>query len=253
LKEPRTLIVRACAIGDFVLNLPALSQLQKTGGGAFTLVGNPSSLELARKFVQVDRIQSIDLPPWSRLFYEPVPTLEFDRAFVWMKDPAVADNLIASGIPQVARADPFPSFGHAADHLLRTLKLPRPLLPDLWTPTSSDILIHSGSGSAKKNWPFFEEVMDRVPHARTLPQDMSLAELEGFLKNARGFVGNDSGITHIAAYWGCPTIALFGPTDPRIWGPLGRRARVLWKSRLEDISVDEVLSVVQWIGRQNPS
>src|SRR3989442_359587 len=104
----KTLVVRACAIGDFVLNLPALAAFQKVHREVrFTLVGNPSSLELAREFVTVEAIHSIDIQPWSRLFYETVPSLKFDTALVWMKDAAVANNLAASGIPNVIRADPF--------------------------------------------------------------------------------------------------------------------------------------------------
>src|SRR6185436_16234673 len=116
----------------------------------FTLVGNPSGLELAREFISVDAIHSIDVQRWSRLFNEPISGLQFDSAIVWMKDPVVAHNLARSGIQDVLRADPFPPFGHAADHLLRTLKLSCPSLPDLWSPSSSDIVVHPGSGSLKK-------------------------------------------------------------------------------------------------------
>jgi hypothetical protein len=35
------------------------------------------------------------------------------------------------------------------------------------------------------------------------------------------YVGNDSGISHLAGVLGCRGIALFGPTDARIWRPLG--------------------------------
>ena|SRR5436190_10381797 len=241
----KILIIRTCAVGDCVLNLPALSALQRRHEARFTLVGNPSSLELAREFINVDAIHSIDVQPWRRLFYERIQGLEFDRAVVWMKDRIVAENLIASGIPDVACHEPFPAFGHAADHLLRTLQLPRPSLPDVWGPTSSELVIHHGSGSVKKNWPFFDELIQRAPEGRLLPQGLTLVELSRYLRRAAVFVGNDSGITHLAAYLGCPTIALFGPTDPRIWGPLGRRSRILWKSKLEDISVDEVLRLIR--------
>jgi heptosyltransferase-3 len=241
----KTLIVRTCAVGDFVLNLPALIALQKMHRDArFTLVGNASSLELARKFVAVDAIGSIEAQPWPRLFYEPIPGLEFESAIVWMKSPIVADNLIASGIPNVIRADPFPESGHAADHLLRSLKLPRPALPDLWNPTSNEVLVHAGSGSVKKNWPYFDELMTRSSLIKPAPQDLTLIELANCLCRCRAFVGNDSGITHLAAYLGCPVVALFGPTDPRMWGPIGRRTRIIWKTRLEDISVDEVLQTL---------
>lgn len=241
----KILIVRMCAVGDFVFNLQTLVALQKVHSNArFTLVGNASTLELARAFVGVDSIYSIDTRPWSRLFHEPMPDLEFDSAVVWMKDPAIAENLHASGIPNVIWKSPFPAFGHAADHLLRTLHLQQPALPDLWNCTSEEILIHAGSGSAAKNWPYFSELHCRLTETRQIPADLPLIELMQKIARCRMFIGNDSGITHLAAYIGCPTLALFGPTDPRTWGPIGRRARVLWKSNLEEISVNEVLLTV---------
>jgi ADP-heptose:LPS heptosyltransferase len=241
----RIVFVRSCAIGDFVFNLPVLVAVQKVLPNArFTLVGNASTLELARPFVNVDAVYSIDVQPWTRLFYEPIPDLVFDMAVVWMKDPVVADNLRHSGIPNVIQADPFPVFGHAADHLLRTLSLTRPELPDLWNPDGPKILLHSGSGSPKKQWPHFRELQVRLPFSLPIPQDLPLLQLMQGISHCRLFIGNDSGITHLAAYIGCPTIALFGSTDPRTWGPVGRRARVLWKSNLEDISVNEVLLTV---------
>jgi ADP-heptose:LPS heptosyltransferase len=105
-------------------------------------------------------------------------------------------------------------------------------------------VIHPGSGSAKKNWPFFDELMRRLPGCCMLPQNLSLLELSQYVRKARAFIGNDSGITHLAAYLGCPTIALFGPTDPRTWGPIGRRSRIIWKTKVADISVDEVLNAI---------
>jgi ADP-heptose:LPS heptosyltransferase len=139
------------------------------------------------------------------------------------------------------RCDPFPKFGHAADHLLRTLGLPRPSLPDLWNSDGHTVLVHPGSGSPRKNWPHFSELLARLSGSCAIPRNLSLLELLSEIARARLFIGNDSGITHLAAYIGCPTIALFGPTDPRVWGPIGRRVRVIWKPELEDISIDEVL------------
>src|SRR5579871_383883 len=48
----------------------------------------------------------------------------------------------------------------------------------------------------------------------------SWAKLTHLLSGARLFVGPDTSVTHLAAATGCPTIALFGPTDPRLWGPV---------------------------------
>jgi len=42
-------------------------------------------------------------------------------------------------------------------------------------------------------------------------------------------VGVDSGITHLAAMVGTPTISLYGPTRPELWGPIGPALRVMRK------------------------
>lgn len=47
------------------------------------------------------------------------------------------------------------------------------------------------------------------------------------LKRARLFVGNDSGLMHMAAAAGAPTLGLFGPSDERLYGPWGENARVV--------------------------
>jgi heptosyltransferase III len=44
-------------------------------------------------------------------------------------------------------------------------------------------------------------------------------QLSGLLAKARVYVGPDTSVTHLAAATGCPTVALYGPTDPRLWGP----------------------------------
>ena len=43
--------------------------------------------------------------------------------------------------------------------------------------------------------------------------------LSALLAAARVYIGPDTAITHLAAATGAPTVALYGPTDPRLWGP----------------------------------
>jgi heptosyltransferase III len=59
------------------------------------------------------------------------------------------------------------------------------------------------------------------------------------LERAALFVGNDSGLMHIAATVGAPTLGLFGPSDERVYGPRGPRTRALRGPR----SFEEVISV----------
>lgn len=57
--------------------------------------------------------------------------------------------------------------------------------------------------------------------ASVIRRDGQLAwpQLTGLLAQARLYVGPDTSVTHLAAAAGCPTIAIYGPTDPRLWGP----------------------------------
>ncbi|HEY7357156.1 MAG TPA: glycosyltransferase family 9 protein [Ktedonobacterales bacterium] len=61
----------------------------------------------------------------------------------------------------------------------------------------------------------------------TLPQLAALLARTSSAGPAALYVGNDSGVSHLSAMLGVPTLALFGPTDPAIWAPRGPRARVV--------------------------
>jgi heptosyltransferase-2 len=64
------------------------------------------------------------------------------------------------------------------------------------------------------------------PHVRDLTgTDLRNAILA--LKAADAALTNDSGLMHVAAALGTPTVGLFGPTDPQLWGPLNPLAAAL--------------------------
>jgi ADP-heptose:LPS heptosyltransferase len=64
------------------------------------------------------------------------------------------------------------------------------------------------------------------------------------LKRARLFIGNDSGLMHLAAAAGAPTLGLFGPSDDRLYGPWGEATRVVRgpRSFAQILAVDRDLS-----------
>jgi len=109
--------------------------------------------------------------------------------------------------------------------------------------------VHPGSGSPTKNWPAarFVEILRRLQAAgretlavlgeadvaeaavlaRELPEmpvlaGLTLTELAATLAECGAFLGNDSGIAHLAAAVGLPTTAIFGPSDADVWAPRGR-------------------------------
>ncbi|MCK4669668.1 MAG: lipopolysaccharide heptosyltransferase II [Nanoarchaeota archaeon] len=59
--------------------------------------------------------------------------------------------------------------------------------------------------------------------------DSSLKEMGGIMKFCKYIICNDSGPMHIAEAVGPKVIAIFGPTDPRKWGPYSKKHTVIWK------------------------
>jgi heptosyltransferase III len=90
---------------------------------------------------------------------------------------------------------------------------------------------------------------ERIPgHFRTAA-GLSLPETAALLASARAWLGNDSGPSHLAALCGTPSTVLFGPTDPRVWRPLGERVRVIISpdGSMEGIGVREVLEALKTV------
>jgi ADP-heptose:LPS heptosyltransferase len=81
-----------------------------------------------------------------------------------------------------------------------------------------------------------------VPAARLqLAQNLPLIELARRLARCAGFVGHDSGISHLAAAVRLPVLALWGLTNDVIWRPRGERVTVLRSPEgLQGLSVERV-------------
>lgn len=58
-------------------------------------------------------------------------------------------------------------------------------------------------------------------------EELQLLEMAAVLRRARAFVGNDNGPMHMAVALGTPVVALFGPSDPEVWGPRGTGHHVI--------------------------
>ena len=127
------------------------------------------------------------------------------------------------------------------------------------------VAVHPGSGSAKKNWPAAkfaavarwmvdelavqllvvqgeadEEavgafVVELGARPWLVARGLPLTTVAAVLERCAAFVGNDSGITHLAAAVGTPVVALFGPASLPVWEPRGKRVTVVKFGR-EDVA-----------------
>lgn len=82
------------------------------------------------------------------------------------------------------------------------------------------------------------------PGMLTILKNAPLLEVADRLKECGGYVGNDSGITHVAALLRIPTLSLFGPTNIDWWRPLGPTAEVIQGEPLSQLPVEQVLETI---------
>lgn len=94
-------------------------------------------------------------------------------------------------------------------------------------------------------------LLDARPDAITVFGEADLLTVAAALARCAAFVGNDSGLAHLAAAVGLPTLALFGPSDPVRYAPWGPRARFL-QAPDRDISGLVVEDAAAALGRLLP-
>jgi ADP-heptose:LPS heptosyltransferase len=158
-------------------------------------------------------------------------------------------------------------------------------LPDAEPPVPGAVVVHPGAAHASRRWPaerwsavaqvLAEDGHDVVltggpderelahgvaegaglPGASVLAGRTDLTRLAALVAHARLAVSPDTGVAHLATAFGTPSVVLFGPTPPALWGPPPGRPqhRVLWAGRtgdnfaplpdpgLLDLTVDDVL------------
>lgn len=81
-------------------------------------------------------------------------------------------------------------------------------------------------------------------------ENLPLPELAEKLSGCRIFLGHDTGISHLAAAAGVPSLLLFGPTDPGVWAPPHDHVRILRApgGNLDEVTVSSVLAAARRIG-----
>ncbi len=160
---------------------------------------------------------------------------------------------------------------HTAEHLASAmfwLGVPRAEIPRarLFAPpcelSGAYFVIHPFASIPEKTWPA-ERFLEIARRARCVflagPGDdvrpfagfevwknAPLARVKSLISGAQLFLGNDSGPAHIAAAFGVPVVALFGSSDPAIWGPWRTEAQVLASPEgIRGISVEDVAAAIE--------
>jgi ADP-heptose:LPS heptosyltransferase len=85
-------------------------------------------------------------------------------------------------------------------------------------------------------------------------RDLPVRQLAALLAFCGVFVGNDSGVSHLAAAWGAPTLAIFGPTDACTWRPDDAHVEVLVakSGRVADVEVARVVATARRLRLSDP-
>jgi ADP-heptose:LPS heptosyltransferase len=164
------------------------------------------------------------------------------------------------------------------------LRLATPSVP---APIRHSIVVHPGAASPARRWPppQFGAVARRLrsagqvvitgtaderdivravvseaglPATSDLCGALDLAQLAALVADARLVISGDTGVAHLATAFGTPSVILFGPTPPELWGPPpGGVHTALWSGRtgdphgstpdagLLDIGVEEVLEAAR--------
>ena len=240
-----------------VLAYPGIAALAKTSG----LIDDVRSIEygpLAGFFTR-----GTVLDPGLRGFFG---SFDLILSYLYDPDGVFAENLQNAGAARIITGPHRPGeSSHAIDQLaapLTALGLPlagRATRLAL-TPAKHGavtVALHPGSGSTAKNWPVekWRQLAGQLLAANsevhlaiiggeadaaavgalrgldrsrvTFWENLPLPELANRLAGTQLYLGHDTGVSHLAAASGVPSLLLFGPTDPGVWAPPHEQVRVL--------------------------
>lgn len=262
----RRLLIRPGAIGDCILSFPALEFLKT--GYTEVWISRPVVPLITFADAVVPLISTgIDLVGVGDIAVPEVlekRVRSFDSIVSWYgaNRPEFQEALRRIGPPcEFLRALPPNDYsGHACDFFARQVSAPTGSAPRILVEPRSfrrTAVIHPFSGSARKNWPLasFRELAAALPlpvewtagPEEDLPGAVrfaNLADLARWIRGASIYIGNDSGITHLAAATGAPTLAILGPASPPMWEPRGERVSIVRCDSFESLRMESVLDEV---------
>jgi ADP-heptose:LPS heptosyltransferase len=271
----KILVIHQGALGDLVLNFPALVSLKQEKKALVALLCSSDLGKIAYELNVVDAHFSLESARFCSLFCEEMTPVvkefisDYDAIILISFSDDIEGHLRQNHGGKVYKISPRPPVEeetHVASYIIEQLGA-KGLLKEGVSPScgwlteqtqslreKNLIIIHPGAGSQRKRWPV-ENFVQVATIIRGMnlgkvvflvgPAESDLAPLikarsKGnfrvyevcdlfhimvLVRQAVCFVGNDSGMAHLAAFMGTPTVAIFGPSNPKRWSPVGRGSR----------------------------
>ena len=273
------LVVHTGAIGDVVCSIPGVRSI--VSKYILDFCCQKHIFPIIKKIPNIRNIYDINCSMISSVFLSTVninvkkwlSKYQFIILFSFSKDWEKQFKLYNLKVYRLSPRPPKNLSLHVADFIINALKekkliINNPIINELilhkknkcynnnsFKQLKSTIIIHPGSGSSFKNWPFdcFISLAKRLRQNKKLVKWMigpaekdyedllikgeeleknvlnvdKLEDVFNALENAKYFVGNDSGISHVAALTGLKTIVIFGPSDYRRWAPVGTKVKII--------------------------
>ncbi|MFN3870501.1 MAG: glycosyltransferase family 9 protein [Aquificaceae bacterium] len=221
------LFYRRGGLGDTLLTFPILEMLKRSGKRIWA-VGNTDYFLIAKEVGWVDFVSS------------EMPQRDFEERIL---------------LSHEGDLKPFPQKREwIVNYYLRSLKLKHTFSKTLpvgaleKNPLKGYAVLHPSSGSFKKNPPlelflWIEDFLKKEgfktiyligeadqwlkAYVKNYWESFSPLEMAKALKEARLFVGNDSGVSHLASYCGVLSFIFYGPTDFTVWKPIGEKSHIV--------------------------
>lgn len=223
------LFYRRGGMGDTLLTFPVL-EIYKKQGYIITVIGRKEYFKIAKYLGWIDYIyedlypQIIEKPYDKKIFFSKLYGIDpFPKERIWI-----------------------------VEYFFKVLNLPQEfsrILPlSSKSPLAEKMVIHPGSGSIKKipDFSLFYEI-EKFLIRKGLEVIYLIGEADKWIKNfvsnywesddpleiakalklAKGYIGVDSGISHLASYLGLRSYIFFGPTDHLVWKPIGQNLNII--------------------------
>jgi len=258
----KTTLLGRAAIGVFALDMGLVDGWLDVDGTAVLALFHDDFSDTARtilaKFSSVIIFANADSPLLRNVQKSAITGIYWQPPFPLSPIHIVDYHLSLFCDPEkIEAADKIPSLIPSASSIASAKKI----MGDIVNP----VALHPGSGSIKKNWGFDNFVAvakyfrsKKIPvlwikgpaeESFTFPAQDSLISnpelpvLAAILSRCSAFVGNDSGVTHLAAAAGClRTIAVFGPeSDDAVWKPRGKCVLIIPQEKINKLKSSKIL------------